>query len=143
MEKNVSDPTLAAEVRKYGNFDPNACYQCGSCTVSCDLAKNSASFPRRIMQYVLFGLKDKLLSSLEPWLCYYCGDCSTACPRETEPGEAMMTLRRYLTGQYDWTGTSRKLYRSKAWQIAALILLGRFHGLPDSSFSWTDRNRQS
>ncbi len=126
MEKNVSDPTLAAEVRKYGNFDPNACYQCGSCTVSCDLAKNSASFPRRIMQYVLFGLKDKLLSSLEPWLCYYCGDCSTACPRETEPGEAMMSLRRYLTGQYDWTGTSRKLYRSKAWQIAALILSGAF-----------------
>jgi len=129
MMKTKSDPTLAAEVRKYGNFDTNACYQCGSCTVSCDLAEGSASFPRRPMQYILFGLKDKLLSSLEPWLCYYCGDCSTACPRETEPGEAMMTLRRYLTGQYDWTGLSAKLYKSKVWQIAAYIVSGAFMAL--------------
>ena len=129
MMKTKSDPTLLAEVRKYGNFDANACYQCGSCTVSCDLAEGSASFPRRTMQYVLFGLKDKLLSSLEPWLCYYCGDCSTACPRETEPGEAMMTLRRYLTGQYDWTGLSAKLYKSKIWQIATYIFAGAFMAL--------------
>jgi len=88
------------------------------------------------MRYVLFGLKKKVLSSLEPWLCYYCGDCSTACPRETEPGEAMMTLRRYLTAQYDWSGLVKKLYTSKAWQIGALIfsgifmaiLIARFHG---------------
>ncbi len=129
MIKNKSDPTLLAEVRKYGKFDTNACYQCGSCTVSCDLAKNSISFPRRIMQYILFGLKDKLLSSLEPWLCYYCGDCSTACPRETEPGEAMMTLRRFLTAQYDWTGFSAKIYKSKVWQIAAFLVSGAFMAL--------------
>ncbi len=134
--KNKSDPSLAAEVRKYGNFDTNACYQCGSCTVSCDLAEGSVSFPRRTMQYILFGLKNKLLSGLEPWLCYYCGDCSTACPRETEPGEAMMTLRRYLTAQYDWSGLSKKLYTSKAWQYVSLvssgifmaILIALFHG---------------
>lgn len=129
MMKTKSDPTLLAEVRKYGNFDTNACLQCGSCTVSCDLTKDNASFPRRTMRYVLFGLKDKLLSSLEPWLCYYCGDCSAACPRETEPGEAMMTLRRYLTGQYDWTGFSAKIYRSNVWQIAALIISAAFMAL--------------
>jgi len=81
------------------------------------------------MRYVLFGLKKKVLSSLEPWLCYYCGDCSTACPRETEPGEAMMTLRRYLTGQYDWSGLSAKLYKSKVWQIASLVFSGAFMAL--------------
>jgi len=104
MAKIKSDPTLLAEVRKYGNFDPNACYQCGSCTVICNLVNDSVSFPRKIMRYIMFGLRKLSLSSLEPWLCYYCGDCSTTCPRETEPGEAMMTLRRYLTAQYDWTG---------------------------------------
>ncbi|TET83112.1 MAG: 4Fe-4S ferredoxin, partial [Desulfobacteraceae bacterium] len=94
MTKIKSDPTLLAEVRNYGEFDPNACLQCGSCTVTCDLVKGSASFPRKIMRYTTFGLRKLLKSSVEPWLCYYCGDCSTACPRETEPGEAMMTLRR-------------------------------------------------
>jgi ferredoxin len=127
--KNKSDPSLLAEVRRYGNFDTNACYQCGSCTVSCDLSENSVSFPRKMMQYVLFGLKNKLLSGLEPWLCYYCGDCSTACPRETEPGEAMMTLRRYLTAQYDGSGLSAKLYKSKVWQIAAYVGSGAFMAL--------------
>jgi len=137
MMKIKSDPTLLAEVRKYGQFDTNACYQCGSCTVSCDLTSDSASFPRRTMRYILFGLKDKLLSGLEPWLCYYCGDCSTACPRETEPGEAMMTLRRYLTGQYDWTGLSAKLYKSKVWQIATLLVSGAFMALLIALFHGT------
>ncbi len=121
-----SDPTLLAEVRKYGNFDTNACYQCGSCTVICDLASDSASFPRRTLRYILFGLKKLLLGSLDPWLCYFCGDCSTTCPRETEPGEAMMTLRRYLTAQYDWTGISAKLYKSRALELGALFVVGMF-----------------
>jgi len=129
MNTIKSDPTLLNEIRKFGHFDTNACMQCGSCTITCDLAKGSASFPSKTMRYVLFGLKKKVLSSLEPWLCYYCGDCSTACPRETEPGEAMMTLRRYLTGQYDWSGLSAKLYKSKVWQIASLVFSGAFMAL--------------
>jgi hypothetical protein len=36
----------------------------------------------------------------------------------------MMTLRRYLTSRYDWTGLSKRLYQSKAWQIGALLLAG-------------------
>jgi quinone-modifying oxidoreductase subunit QmoC len=78
------------------------------------------------MRYILFGLRKLSLSSLDPWLCYYCGDCSTACPRETEPGETMMTLRRFLTAKYDWTGISAKLFSSKTWQITALVASGVF-----------------
>jgi len=126
MTKTKSDPTLLKEIRKYGHFDTNACYQCGSCTVVCELAKNSASFPRKMLQYGMFGLNKLLRGSLEPWICYYCGDCATTCPRETEPGEAMMTLRRWLTAQYDWTGLSAKLYKSKLWELGALFAVGAF-----------------
>ncbi len=129
MENIKSNPNLLKEVRKYGHFDPNACYQCGSCTISCDLVRDTASFPRRTMRYILLGLKKPLLSNVEPWLCYYCGDCSEACPRETEPGEAMMTLRRYLTAQYDWTGLSAKFYKSKVWELGALFVFGIFMSL--------------
>ncbi len=124
--KAKSDPNLLHEIRKYGHFDTSACYQCGSCTVVCDLAKDSASFPRKMLQYGLFGLKKLLRGSIEPWICYYCGDCSTTCPRETEPGEAMMTLRRWLTAQYDWTGLSAKMYKSKIWELGALFAIGAF-----------------
>jgi quinone-modifying oxidoreductase subunit QmoC len=129
MTKIKSDPSLLAEVRKFGKFDPNACLQCGSCTVACDLTTDSATFPRKTLRYTLFGLKKLVRSSLDPWLCYYCGDCSTTCPRETEPGEAMMTLRRYLTAQYDWTGFSKKIYQSNAWHIAALLFSAAFMAL--------------
>jgi hypothetical protein len=41
----------------------------------------------------------------------------------------MMTLRRYLTAQYDWSGLSKKLYTSKAWKIISLISSGIFMAL--------------
>ncbi|MBI4677211.1 MAG: 4Fe-4S dicluster domain-containing protein [Elusimicrobia bacterium] len=118
--KTISDPTLLSEVRRYGRFDVDACYNCGSCAAVCDLAEDSALFPRKCMRYVQMGLREPLLRSLDPWLCYYCGDCAQTCPRQTEPGESMMTLRRWLTAQYDWTGISSRLYTSVAWQLGAL-----------------------
>lgn len=119
------DPKLMSEVRKYGEFDVTGCFNCGSCTVKCNLSNGSTStFPRKSMRYVVMGLKEPLKGSLEPWLCYYCGDCSETCPRQTEPGEAMMTLRRYLTAQYDWTGLASKFYKSKTWELGAIILVG-------------------
>jgi nitrate reductase gamma subunit len=36
----------------------------------------------------------------------------------------MMTLRRYLAAQYDWTGLASKILRSKAWAIGSLLAVG-------------------
>lgn len=116
----TSDPSLLTEVRKYGVFNAHGCFSCGSCTISCDLATDAESFPRKTMQSVMLGLKDSVRRSLDPWLCHDCGDCSVTCPREAQPRESMSTLRRYVTAQYDWTGLSRRICRSPAWEIAAL-----------------------
>ena len=118
--KTQSDPTLLTEVRRYGRFDVDACYNCGSCACVCELAEDSALFPRKSLRHVQLGMREPLLRSLEPWLCYYCGDCAAACPRQTEPGESMMTLRRWLTAQYDWTGIASRLYTSAAWQLGVI-----------------------
>jgi hypothetical protein len=72
------------------------------------------------------GMKDQVLRSPEPWLCYYCGECSQTCPRNANPGETMMAARRYLTTQYDWTGLSKRLYLSKAWEFGMLLAIGLF-----------------
>src|SRR5271169_6026539 len=58
-----SDPTLLAEIRRYGRFDTAGCYQCGSCTLSCDLVENSVTFPRRSIRYALLGLRAPLVAS--------------------------------------------------------------------------------
>jgi quinone-modifying oxidoreductase, subunit QmoC len=116
-----SDPTLLADIRRYGKFDPTGCYQCGSCTLSCDLVGNSVTFPRRSIRYALLGLRQPLAESLDPWVCHDCGDCSVVCPRQSEPRISMQTLRRFLCVQYDWTGIASKLLQSKAWYLGSLF----------------------
>ena len=120
----VCDPTLLADIRRYGKFDPTGCYQCGSCTLSCDLVDDSATFPRRSIRYALLGLRQPLLENLDPWVCHDCGECSVACPRQAEPRISMLTLRRFLSAQYDWTGIASKL--SGAWYLGSLISVAAF-----------------
>jgi ferredoxin len=113
-------PGFVQELRKFGRFDVEGCLNCGSCTVVCDLAKSNASFPRKPMQQALLGLKSSVDSSLEPWLCHDCGDCAVSCPRQSEPRESMMTLRRYLSSRYDLSGFTSRIYRSPVWELGAL-----------------------
>jgi heterodisulfide reductase subunit C len=67
------------------------------------------------------GLTDQILESTDPWLCYYCGDCAQTCPRQAEPAETMMALRRWLTAQYDRSGHSAKMYRSNRALIMTIV----------------------
>lgn len=117
------NPDFSDKLKDFGAFDLNACYNCGTCTAICALSDEENSIPRKMVRYSVLGLEDKIQASVDPWLCYYCGECSTSCPREANPGELMMSLRRYLTSAYDWTGLSKKFYTSKVWEISAIILL--------------------
>ncbi len=117
------NPGFGKELKKFGAFDFNACYNCGNCTAVCSLSTEEDSFPREMLRFSVLGLKDDIKSSLKPWLCYYCGECSTHCPQTANPGELMMSLRRWLTAEYDWTKLSGLLYRSLPLTISAFILL--------------------
>ena len=110
------------KLEKCGGFDLNACYNCGTCTAVCSLSTEEDSFPREMLRFSVLGLEGEIKSSLKPWLCYYCGQCSTYCPQEANPGELMMTLRRWLTAEYDWTKLSGLLYRSLPAAIVAMVL---------------------
>jgi len=123
---SLSSPGLAHDVRRYGTFDANACLNCGTCTIVCNLSNGSASFPRRTLRRALLGLKKSLLGSLEPWLCHDCGDCAIHCPRQAEPRESMNALRRYLAAQYDVTGIASRILTSRAWGIAANLSVALF-----------------
>lgn len=116
------NPRFREELNKYGAFDFNACYNCGNCTAVCSLSTEDDSFPREMVRFSVLGLEDDIKSSLKPWLCYYCGECTTNCPRTAYPGELMMSLRRWLTSIYDWTGLSGLLYKSLPLSILAFII---------------------
>lgn len=130
-------PEFKNELKKFGVVEQwNECFHCGNCTALCPLTEQGFLFPRKGIRIMQMGLKRKLTTYVDPWLCYYCGDCSETCPRDANPGELMMTLRRFLTSAYDWTGMSRRFYTSKWWEygfimaIALLVIVGFLVFLP-------------
>lgn len=122
------DPGLLGQLRKYGVTDAATCFNCGNCTAVCSLSSGNTPFPRKVIRYLQIGAVDKLLHSPEPWLCYYCGDCSETCPRDANPGEVMMGLRRYLTARYDLFGISRLFYTSTLFEICAILFVAALVG---------------
>lgn len=117
------DPAFIKTLMDLGAHDLKKCYQCATCSVACDLGSDAAAFPRKQVLAAQWGLKDRLLDDPGPWLCYYCGECSDRCPRQANPGETMMAIRRWLTAQYDWTGLSALMYRSHFWEIGVLLIV--------------------
>jgi len=117
------NPDLKKYLVKYGIQDWNECFHCGNCTAICPLTDQGFLFPRKAIRQVQMGLKTSLASNFDPWLCYYCGECSETCPRDANPGELMMSLRRYLTSVYDWTGFSKLFYTKKIWEFLTIIIL--------------------
>ncbi|MEE4114662.1 MAG: 4Fe-4S dicluster domain-containing protein [Marinilabiliaceae bacterium] len=125
------DDNFKKELVKFGAGDWNHCFHCGNCTAECPLTEDRFIFPRRSIRLVQLGLVEKMETSLDPWLCYYCGDCSVKCPQDANPAELMMSMRRWLTSVYDWTGLSRKFYTTKIWELGfiagfAVLILALF-----------------
>jgi len=131
------NPELVEDLARYGAEDVQNCYHCGNCSAVCHHADEDFVFPRKSMRSLQMGLERKLESALEPWLCYYCGQCSEQCPREAEPGETMMSLRRWLTARYDFTGISRLFYRSWKAELAAILLLALLTGAGFAAFGFS------
>ncbi len=117
------DPNFSKKLSAYGKGNWNECFHCGNCSAICPLTEDGYLFPRKGIRAMQMGLKDQLAGYVDPWLCYYCGECTDTCPRDANPGEMMMTLRRWLTSVYDWTGLSGLLYRSFRAHMAFIILL--------------------
>jgi len=105
------------------------CYQCGSCTAICPISEDYMTSFRRSIKYAQLGLEKKLSSDLTPWLCYACGECSNSCPRDANPSEVMMSIRRYLTIKYDWTRVSRILYLNSKILLFAILSLSILTGI--------------
>ncbi|HET6476746.1 MAG TPA: 4Fe-4S dicluster domain-containing protein [Thermoleophilia bacterium] len=122
-------PGLADELHEYGATDIDKCFNCGNCSAVCVHSEGDYILPRRPLHAVQVGLEDKLKGDIEPWLCYYCGECSEQCPKEADPAETMMSMRRWLTAKYDFSGLSGLFYRSPAWEIIAIVIAAILTGI--------------
>jgi ferredoxin len=123
------NPSFIDVLDKYGAEDVQLCYQCGDCSTVCAHANEIFKFPRKSMRQMQMGLEQKIETTIEPWLCYYCGQCTEQCPREADPGETMMSLRRWLISRYDFTGLANQFYISKTKEMLWVGLIALFTGL--------------
>jgi ferredoxin len=123
------NPKYIEELSKFGAEDVQMCYHCGDCSTVCKHADELYKFPRKSMRQLQMGLEQKIETTIEPWLCYYCGQCTEQCPREADPGETMMSLRRWLISKYDFTGIAGIFTKSKTSEILAISIVAILTGL--------------
>lgn len=105
-----------------GGSDLKKCYQCSTCTVACPLTPEGAPFPRKEMITAQWGIKDKLLGSMDSWLCFQCNDCSDQCPRGAKPGDVMAAIRNMSIKHYATPSIVGKLASSLSGVLMLLLI---------------------
>jgi len=70
------------------------CFQCGTCTADCPVARFSGSYrPIQILRMAQLGMKERVLSSDDIWLCATCFTCTDRCPQGVEFASVLRALR--------------------------------------------------
>jgi len=144
--KTKADLKFVEDIIRTGGTDVKKCFQCATCSVSCELSPVDRPFPRKEMAWAQWGLKDRLLSDPDIWLCHQCNDCSVDCPRSAKPGDVLASIRRLSVEHYSVPGILGKIVGKPAMLPllllvpAVLILLvlaatGRMH-LPEGSVEY-------
>ena len=89
------DPKFKYEImEKPGGEKISLCFQCGTCTADCAIARFSDFYkPRKIARIVQLGLKGRLLSDDALWLCTTCYTCVDHCPQGVEVSSIVRALR--------------------------------------------------
>jgi len=95
------DPKFKYEIAKmHGGEKLMRCFQCGTCTSDCPVAKFSDTYrPRQIIRLTQLGLKEMVLSSDTLWLCASCFTCTDRCPQDVEVASVIRVLRNLAAQQ--------------------------------------------
>ena len=95
------DPNFKYEIAKMpGGEKLMRCFQCGTCTSDCPIARFSDTYrPRQIIRMTQLGLKERVLNSDTLWLCASCFTCTDRCPQDVEVASVIRVLRNLAVQQ--------------------------------------------
>jgi heterodisulfide reductase subunit C len=101
IKASEMDPKFKYEISKmHGGEKLMRCFQCGTCTSDCPVARFSDTFrPRQIIRMTQLGLKNRVLSSDTLWLCAACFTCTDRCPQDVEVASVIRVLRNLAAEQ--------------------------------------------
>lgn len=82
------------EVLRLAGDEVKTCVQCGTCSASCPTAHLMDNSIRKLVKFVLEGMKDEALNSRSIWLCTSCLACTVRCPRGIRPVAVVSALKQ-------------------------------------------------
>ncbi|NWF97111.1 MAG: 4Fe-4S dicluster domain-containing protein [Candidatus Thorarchaeota archaeon] len=98
MDPELHTPTssFAEEISSIpGGEGINKCIQCGLCTASCVIARTTDRYhPRKLIQKILLGKRNEVLTDRQPWLCMTCRMCEERCQEGVSPAEIFHAVRQ-------------------------------------------------
>lgn len=99
------------------------CVDCGKCTGSCPLARVDLEYsPRRIVERVVFGDAETVMSDPHLWSCMTCGLCSARCPSNVDFARFIVEMRAeaFQTGErgiYAHDGILQEIMRIQTMNV--------------------------
>jgi len=70
------------------------CLDCGKCTGICPLARVDPDYsPRRIVERIVYGEAETVITDPQLWSCMTCGLCSTICPSSVDFSRFIVEMR--------------------------------------------------
>jgi len=120
------DPRFKHQIREIPGAEKiMLCFQCGTCTADCPIARFSDDYrPRRILRMTQFGLRSKVLSSNVIWLCAACFTCVDHCPQDVEIASVLRALRNLAVKE----GFLPAVYKDLA---SSILQTGLAYKIPD------------
>ncbi|NWG10969.1 4Fe-4S dicluster domain-containing protein [Candidatus Bathyarchaeota archaeon] len=120
------DPKFKYEIAKmHGGEKLMRCFQCGTCTSDCPVARFSETYrPRQIIRMTQLGLKDRVLNSDTLWLCASCFTCTDRCPQDVEVASVIRVLRNLAAER----GCIPQVFKEQA---ASILASGYAYKIPD------------
>lgn len=86
---------LVRQLRGLGDFDADACMNCGVCTATCPLETDL--LPRRLFRYAVLGLVERVRSEQEAvFSCLLCRACESSCPGGVHITGNVLVLRHWF-----------------------------------------------
>jgi heterodisulfide reductase subunit C2 len=126
VEASEFDPKFKYQLLKmHGSEKILKCFQCGTCTSTCPVARYSDSYrPRTIIRMASLGLKERVIKSDTLWLCAACFTCTDLCPQKVEVASVIRVLRNLAAEE----GCFPQVFKD---QIASVLESGYAYKIPD------------
>lgn len=126
IKASEMDPKFKYEIAKmHGGEKLMRCFQCGTCTSDCPVARFSETYrPRQIIRMAQLGLRERVLNSDTLWLCASCFTCTDRCPQDVEVASVIRVLRNLAAEK----GNVPQVFKEQASNI---LELGYAYKIPE------------